>query len=375
MHVTPICFWSLNFGYQTSELKGVNAPELRTQVDLLLYEAFPRECSITSSLYLFSTNNWNTPAHPHTSFSLPVVEALSLNPILFTQVPALESMNAKFSSFIDGVVDWPSTALQTKEQIKEILSQAILPYLRAKFPPHSPSTSLPSTVQATAGLLVPWARITATLADVLPLTELFPLVDMWRLALLDPSCSSWCASLSVNVTCPDPIVFFLTKATSGLATSNAPRNYILTVLRMLSNAFSNTVLARILLSPARHAEITSLLVTTLLHDDTPVRTAAASLAFNVAAYLQKGRIEKVRGGNGAEGTNEDGDQEVELMSAVIEAIDREKGSEEVGKYHSDITFSMIINDRDFERQCIVLRHVLHSYFAYHPSTTISWSHY
>ena len=24
------------------ELKGVNAPELRTQVDLLLYEAFPR---------------------------------------------------------------------------------------------------------------------------------------------------------------------------------------------------------------------------------------------------------------------------------------------------------------------------------------------
>lgn len=28
---------------QVHELKGVNAPELRTQVDLLLYEAFPRE--------------------------------------------------------------------------------------------------------------------------------------------------------------------------------------------------------------------------------------------------------------------------------------------------------------------------------------------
>ena len=28
---------------QTHELKGVNAPELRTQVDLLLYQAFPRE--------------------------------------------------------------------------------------------------------------------------------------------------------------------------------------------------------------------------------------------------------------------------------------------------------------------------------------------
>ena len=28
---------------QTHELKGVNAPELRTQVDLLLYQAFPRK--------------------------------------------------------------------------------------------------------------------------------------------------------------------------------------------------------------------------------------------------------------------------------------------------------------------------------------------
>lgn len=28
---------------QTNELKGVNAPELRTLVDLLLYQAFPRK--------------------------------------------------------------------------------------------------------------------------------------------------------------------------------------------------------------------------------------------------------------------------------------------------------------------------------------------
>lgn len=28
---------------QIHELKGVNAPELRTQVDLLLYQAFPRK--------------------------------------------------------------------------------------------------------------------------------------------------------------------------------------------------------------------------------------------------------------------------------------------------------------------------------------------
>ena len=283
----------------------------------------------------------------------------------------MELVNAKFSSFIDGVVNWPATAPQTKEQIKQTLSQAILPYLKAKFPQPNAIVSLPSTVQATVGLLIPWARMTATLVDVLPLAELFPLVDMWRLALLDPSSSSWCASLSVNATCPDPIVLFLAKATSGLAASNAPRNYILTVLRMLSNAFSNIALVRTLLSSARHAEIASLLVTTLLHEDAAVRTAAASLAFNVAAFLQKGRLEKVKSGNGAEGKNEDGDREVELMSAVIEAINREKGSEEIGKYHCNTTFSMIRIDQDLDRQCIVLLHVLHSYSAFRPSTMIS----
>lgn len=280
--------------------------------------------------------------------SIPAVEALSLNPILFSQVPALDSVNAKFSSFIDGAAIWPATAPQTKEQIKQTLSQAILPYLKAKFPQPSSNATTPSTVQATAGLLVPWARMTATLVEVLSLAELFPLVDMWRLALLDPSASSWCASLSVNATSPDPIALFLAKATAGLAASNAPRNYILTVLRMLSNAFSNTALTHTLLSPARRAEITGLLVTTLLHEDATVRTAAASLAFNVATYLQKGRVEKLKGGNGAEGTNEDGDWEVELMSAVIEAIDREKGSEEVGKSFSETTLYAIITDWDLD---------------------------
>jgi desumoylating isopeptidase 1 len=64
-----------------------------------------------------------------------------------------------------------------------------------------------------------------------------------------------------------------------------------------------------------------------------VRTAAASLAFNISAWLQKGRVlaaGKGVGGQGAAG--EDGDWEVEIVSAVIEAIGREKDSEEVGEF-------------------------------------------
>jgi hypothetical protein len=35
--------------HQTHELKGANAPELRTQVDLLIFQAFPRKLVSTPS--------------------------------------------------------------------------------------------------------------------------------------------------------------------------------------------------------------------------------------------------------------------------------------------------------------------------------------
>lgn len=72
--------------------------------------------------------------------------------------------------------------------------------------------------------------------------------------------------------------------------------------------------------------LTDVLVTSLLHSDLNVRTAGASLVFNVAAWVQKGRSKA--DGDGVE----DGDWEMELMSAVVEAIDREglEGSEDVG---------------------------------------------
>jgi len=80
--------------------------------------------------------------------------------------------------------------------------------------------------------------------------------------------------------------------------------------------------------------ITEVLVPSLLHADATVRTASASLAFNVAAMLQKERVEAVRTGRGIQPDSEDdlGDWEVEMVSAAIEALDREKENEEVGGY-------------------------------------------
>jgi hypothetical protein len=77
------------------------------------------------------------------------------------------------------------------------------------------------------------------------------------------------------------------------------------------------------------------LVPSLLHSDGLVRTAAASLVFDVSTVLQKSRVEAVKSGQGIKpyGAAEDGfaDWEVEMVSAIIEALDREKENEEVGE--------------------------------------------
>lgn len=118
-------------------------------------------------------------------------------------------------------------------------------------------------------------------------------------------------------------------------------------------------------------EVTSLLVSTLLHEDVAVRTAAASLAFNVAAYLQKGRIDGVKGGvSGADSA--DGDWEVELISAVVEAIDREKSGEEIGQR---IMLFFVLMFQSIDKlvcpQSIDLQPVWHSCYVSHPSMRIN----
>jgi len=81
----------------------------------------------------------------------------------------------------------------------------------------------------------------------------------------------------------------------------------------------------------------SVLVQTLLHSDCLVWVAAANLAFNVGAWVQKGQVARANGGEDA-GTDgiwaveEDGEWEVELVSAVTEALANEEDSEDAGEF-------------------------------------------
>ena len=64
-----------------------------------------------------------------------------------------------------------------------------------------------------------------------------------------------------------------------------------------------------------------------------MRVAAASLAFNVGSWVQKGQVARIKGEEVADGIRadeEDGEWEVELVSAVVEALAGEEESEDAG---------------------------------------------
>lgn len=292
VRATPTFIFFLD-GRKTHELRGANAPELRTQVDLLLYEAFP--------------------PHPHRSISLPATDSITLKPILFTQIPNLDTLLSKLNEFIDAVSPW--TGVLTQAQIKQALSKTVIPFLKA-------SSSTPPPPQPPTAPFDYWPALVLSLVSNLTVGDLFPLADIWRIALLNPKFSEWSA---VKKGPQNPMNVLLSKA---LGSKDVPRNYLLTVLRMLSNAFSNTNLARECTTSMRN-DLTAILVSSLLHENATVRTAAASLAFNVAAHFQKRRLETIESHGNIDPEEEDLDWELEIISALLEAIGRENASEDI----------------------------------------------
>lgn len=246
----------------------------------------------------------------------------------------MDTVVSKLSSFIDAA---PQSA--ELQNAKKSLTNSITPLLKTRFPPKgSPEEAAKKkpTFPATAPLLSSWTSTTITISNTLPPAQLFPLVDLWRLAILDDGVAQWLATAPQ----PNPLQLFLTKALAVLdASANDPaqkasgRNYLLIVLRTLANGFAHAPLTGTLLATQR-APITRAVVAALLHDDAAVRTAAASLAFNIASALQKSRVERLRGaapGVTPTAVAEDEEWEVEMVSAVLEALSNETQSEEVGE--------------------------------------------
>ena len=67
-------------------------------------------------------------AHPHMSLDLPSISTLLTEPILFAQVPALDTVHEKLASFVDAVL-----SLANSSKIKNDLAQQIFPWRKQRY--------------------------------------------------------------------------------------------------------------------------------------------------------------------------------------------------------------------------------------------------
>ena len=270
VRATPT-FMTFVKGEKESEWSGANEAQLRGNVRLLIQMAHP--------------------PHPHTLMRLPTLQRQHKTPVAYTKIPPIEKLIAKMgSSGADPAVAALRDFVTTRQASGAV--EAPLPDLPA---------------------------ITAFISNscqTLPPESLFPMVDLFRLALVDPRVSGYFVEHASES------AFKVLNNVNGLDTS-CPYQLRIVTLHMACNLFTSKLFPIKLFSEPSYSMPFLQLVTSSLLDNEhpPVRVAASSLAFNLAAANHQCRLQ----GNTdflAEGS------QVELAASLLEAIGRERESKD-----------------------------------------------
>lgn len=267
-------------GKKVDEMRGADKRGLESRVEAFMEECFPQ--------------------HTHKRLYLPACERISTNPITATATPSYPALLGKLEGFAGA--SNPHVA---------VIKSEVVPFLEGK-----------SSVAA-SGLVDKWAAATSALLGALKPAEVFPLVDLWRIGLLNDQI--------VGVVTPrvgssaDPIAPILSLAANTLKqqSTSTPRPLLLTTLRLATNFLAPLPLATAALS--HPADLLSVLIESLLHSEVSVRKAAADVAVNAAAWRH--RVDKGLEAKGSDDRTPEQEWEVELLSALLEAIGREEDAD------------------------------------------------
>ena len=270
IRVTPT-FWTFLKGEKENEWTGANESQLRGNVNLLLQMA--------------------NPVHPHRLLRLSTLQRPHTKPVIYDKTPPLDKLIAKMGNAA------PKPAISAlKEFIMARQSGGAI---------DAPLPSLPTVSAFIHKALQTW-----------PIESLFPLIDLLRITLVDPRVSGYFAQDSRHT-----VLSILEKTTNN--DIELPYQLRIVTLHLACNLFSSPLFAPKLLSEDSYATPLLKQVTASLLDPThqPVRVAAASLAFNVAALNNSQRIQD-KGDLLSEGN------QIELMASVLEAMGKERQSKE-----------------------------------------------
>ena len=271
VRATPT-FVTFLHGEKENQWSGADGGKLRGNVRMLIQMAHP--------------------PHPHTNLRLPTLQRAHHKPVTYMKMPPLDKLIARMGE--EGN-DESITELKNFIETREISGarEASLP-------------SLPGVSH----------RLLASLKTPPPPT-LFPMVDLLRLALVDPRISGYFAEEQDHVT-TRKILSYVNKLGD-----DCPYNLRIVTLQMACNLFISPLFPSQLLSNSAMCDPLVHLVTASLLDTShaPVRVAAASLAFNMAAFNHVQRLEAKADLLGESA-------QVELVASLLEAVGREEESKD-----------------------------------------------
>ncbi|KAG8530450.1 uncharacterized protein KY384_004952 [Bacidia gigantensis] len=270
IRATPT-FWTFLKGEKENEWAGANEAQLRGNITLLIQMA--------------------NPAHPHTLLRVPTLSGPHKQLVTYTKVPPLERLIIKLESC------GHTPTIQSLKSFISIRESA-------------------GAAEATLPDLATFSSDLVSLLERLPVEKLFPLVDLLRIAIIDPRVSGYYSRHS------DDTILKILQKTNQLD-SKCPYQLLIVTVHLTCNLFSSPFFTTKILNDARYSEPVLRLVTSALLDKShqPVRVAAASLAFNLAAVNHDRRLNDQN-----ELLAEDG--QFELMASLLEAQERERESKE-----------------------------------------------
>jgi thiol-disulfide isomerase/thioredoxin len=270
VRATPT-FMSFLKGEKENEWVGANESQLRGNVKLLIQMAHP--------------------AHPHTLLRLSTLQRPHKSPVTYTKVPPIDKLITKMG---------PSGSDPAISALKEFVI-----HRQQSGAVDAPLPSLPAL-----------SAFILKSIETLPPDNLFPIVDLFRVALVDPRLSGYFAQ--------DRSSTILTVLSTVInLDAKCPYTLRIVTLHMACNLFTSPLFPPKLLSDqVLSTPLLQLVTSSLLDTDhPPVRVAAASLAFNIAAANHMRRIAEQE-----DLLSESG--QVELVASLLEAMARERESKD-----------------------------------------------
>ena len=272
VRATPTFMTFLN-GEKLDEWSGANPSQLLNNVRMLIQMAHP--------------------PHVLSTMSLPKLQGSHKKSVTYAKVPPLDKLITKL-----GPTGQDPSVIALKD------------FITTRTTSEAASAPLPNLSAISA-------FITSSLKTI-PLDTLFPLIDLLRLAMVDPRVSGYFAAETPSLI--ENLLSFIVSLDT-----ECPYALRITTLQLTCNLFTSHLFPpELVTKPAYTTPLLALVTSSLLDSTHPaVRVSAASLAFNIAAHNHLRRVDYEEQNALPEAA------QVELVASIVEAISRESESKDV----------------------------------------------